>query len=289
MSVQEAVRILREFEETEGETLRAQYGAEAVAVAEDLARVLDDRLQSESGRRGTISPYESLWPAFQADPEGVEPKLIGALEAMIEADPALGQRLNAFVEEFHRAAAPENREEANLIGENVTATDVVPDTTITAGERYNQGEGEYLYGNVKGGAEALGANIGVTEVNPQAMGQETHWSPKGARTRIRVDEAATVPEFFGHLDASIDAHPDLAAEEKSELHRALHQVQELMDQGEAADVSELKATLRRMGEISPDILDATLEGLLNFVSSLVDDVIAALQEMQVRREPARGE
>ena len=276
MSVQETVRILREFEETEGETLRAQYGPEAVAVAEDLARVLDDRLQSESGRRGTISPYESLWPAFQADPEGVEPKLIGALEAMIEADPALGQRINAFVEEFHRAAAPENREEANLIGENVTATDVVPDTTITAGERYNQGAGEYLYGNVKGGAEALGANIGVTEVNPQ----------EGTRTRIRVDEAATVPEFFGHLDASIDTHPDLTAEEKSELHRALHRVQELMDQGEAADVSELKATLRRMGELSPDILDATLEGLLNFVSSLVDDVIDALHEMQVRREQA---
>ncbi|MFP4395131.1 MAG: hypothetical protein ACLFTI_07685 [Anaerolineales bacterium] len=274
MSVQETVRILREFEETEGETLRAQYGAEAVAVAEDLARVLDGRLQSESTRRGTISPYESLWPAFQADPVDVEPKLIGALEAMIEADPALGQRLNAFIEEFHRAIASENREEANLIGENVTATDVVPDTTITAGERYNQGEGEYLYGNVKGGAEALGANVGVTEVNPQ----------EGARTRIRPDEAATVPEFFGHLDASIDTHPDLAAEEKSELHRALHQVQALMDQGEAADVSELKATLRRMGEISPDILDATLEGLLNFVSSWVDDVIDALREMHVRRE-----
>ena len=274
MSVQETVRILREFEETDGETLRAQYGAEAVAVAEDMARVLDDRLQSESTRRGTVSPYESLWPAFQTDPVGVEPKLIGALEAMIEADPALGQRINAFVEEFHRAAAPENREEVNLIGENVTATDVVPDTTITGSERYNQGAGEYLYGNVKGGAEALGANIGVTEVKPG----------EGTRTRIRPNEAATVPEFFGHLDASIDTHPDLSVAEKSDLHRALHQVQEMMDQGEAADVSQLKATLRRMGDISPDILDATLEGLLNFVSSLVDDVIAALQEMRVRRE-----
>ena len=93
-----------------------------------------------------------------------------------------------------------------------------------------------------------------------------------------------MPEFFGHLDASIDTHPDLSVAEKSYLHRALHQVQEMMDQGEAADVSQLKATLRRMGDISPDILDATLEGLLNFVSSLVDDVIAALQEMRVRRE-----
>ena len=67
MSVQETVRILRKFEETDGETLRAQYGAEAVAVAEDMARVLDDRLQSESTRRGTVSPYESLWPAFQTE------------------------------------------------------------------------------------------------------------------------------------------------------------------------------------------------------------------------------
>ncbi len=274
MSVQETVRILREFEETEGETLRAQYGAEAVAVAEDMARVLDDRLQSAPGRRDTVSPYESLWPAFQTDPVGVEPQLIGALEAMIEADPALGRRLNAFMEEFHRAIAPENREEANRIEEDVTATDVVPDTTITAGEGYNQGAGEYLYGNVKGGAQALDAEIGVTEVHPQ----------EGARTRIRVDEAATMPEFFGHLDASIDAHPDLSPAEKVKLHQALHQVQEMVGQGEAADVAQLKATLRRIGDISPDILDATLEGLLNFLSSLVDDVIEALQGMHVRRE-----
>ena len=94
MSVQEVTRTIRSYLEEGEDTFRERYGPEAVTAIEDLITMLKLRLEEES-------VYASLWDEFVAEPRATEDELTGALGALIEADPALAERLEAFMEEYH--------------------------------------------------------------------------------------------------------------------------------------------------------------------------------------------
>mgnify|MGYP006299016721 CR=1 FL=1 len=86
MAAQDVIRWLGRLMEDDGETIRRRHGPEAVAAAEDMARFLADRFEEESA-------YAALWEAFEEDPEAHSAEVIGALEAWVEADPALARRI----------------------------------------------------------------------------------------------------------------------------------------------------------------------------------------------------
>ena len=145
MAVREVVRFLRLYFQDEGESLQQRYGPEAVAAAEGIVRLLEPRLQEESA-------YGSLWDAFEEDPEAVNAQLTGALEAFVEGDPGMAKEVNAFVEEIHEVMARSREQKPPIDRQGFTQTDVIPDTTLTAGDKY-EWEGTYLYANVKDGTE----------------------------------------------------------------------------------------------------------------------------------------
>jgi hypothetical protein len=99
MIIQEVVSILGDLVQDDGATLGERYGPRALAVAQSLRSLLAVRLQEES-------PYTSLWEQFEAESQAVTAELTGSLEALVEADPALAERLNAFVEEYHQIIVP---------------------------------------------------------------------------------------------------------------------------------------------------------------------------------------
>jgi hypothetical protein len=98
MAVRQVVRIVRDYVQDNGVLLEQRYGPRAVTVAQDIKSLLAACLRDGSA-------YESLWSRFEVEPQTATGELIGALEALIEADPALVKRLNGFIEEFHRAIA----------------------------------------------------------------------------------------------------------------------------------------------------------------------------------------
>jgi hypothetical protein len=99
MAVRQVVQVVRDYVQDDGVLLEQKYGPRAVTVAQDIKALLAARLRDGSA-------YESLWDRFEVDPQTVTGELIGALEALVEADPALFKRLNGFIEEFHQAIAP---------------------------------------------------------------------------------------------------------------------------------------------------------------------------------------
>ena len=83
MSVRQACDILRAVVQEVERAFEKGFGSRTLSAAQDLASLLENRLCQES-------LYVSIWGDFQADPEGTAPELIGALEAWVEPDPALG-------------------------------------------------------------------------------------------------------------------------------------------------------------------------------------------------------
>lgn len=245
MTVRKAVNILREFAQDEAETLTERYGPEAVSLAQDMQEILRLRFEQE-----VKLAMRSLWRGFQEAPDDTAEELIGALEAMVEAEPSLGRRLNAFVENFYELTASRGEESATLASQNLTATDVTPDTTVTSGEKYNKGEGEYLYGNVKAGTQSLDEEVGAVEV-------------REPRAPVTID-AETLPAFFGHLREAVDTHPDLSPEQKSLLLERLQEVETLLPEGATAPATPLSEHLAQIREMSPDIAERLRHGLRNF-------------------------
>lgn len=238
MTIQETIRILRLFVEGEHENLRQQYGSEAVAVAHDMERVLQERLETESA-------YASLWDAFEMNPDDAAAKLNGALEAMVEADPALGRRLNALTEEFHEVIAPPGAARPDLTPEEVTSTDVVPDTTTTSGEKYGDDAGAYLRGNLKPGAEALS----------ERAGSSTAAIERGEGTSVFKEPTAltTLPQYFDDLHDAIEAYPKGDAADKERLHHAISEIEAALTEESRPTLSTLQEKTAIIEKLAPEI------------------------------------
>lgn len=272
MAIRETVSILSSYFQDEGKSLRRRFGPETVAAAEGIVRLLEPRLQEES-------PYGSLWDQFKADPESVNARLTGALEAFIEGDPGMAKEINAFVHEFHEAIGSSYERRPPIrggnVGDNVTETDVVPDTTITGGEKFSWQQGTYLYGDVKSGTEPLSQDVGAGSADYDRQREPL----------MRSLDTIGIPGLFQQLRETVSEHPALTVEERARLRVLLGEAQEELAKGEDLDTEALIQRLRAVRETAPDVAQNLLDGLAHFASDLGGDIESAIQEMRgsVRR------
>lgn len=143
MSVQEVTRIIRRYLENGEDALTQRYGPQALTAVEDLIATLKTRLQEKSA-------YVSLWDQLEVEPRATTEALTGALEALIEADPALAKRLEAFLEEYRSVT---RRTEAER-GANLAPRESPP-AQLPAGSSDYSEVGTYLYGNLSPGTVTL--------------------------------------------------------------------------------------------------------------------------------------
>jgi hypothetical protein len=103
MAVEDIVTILADYCEDGEETFRELRGPEAVIAVRDLIDLIEGELSGQL-------EYDALWAEFEAAPRQTAPDLSGALEAMIEADPGLADKLEALLNEYHVASRPAGAE-----------------------------------------------------------------------------------------------------------------------------------------------------------------------------------
>jgi hypothetical protein len=281
MRAQEIVRLLRDLVQDDGQTLEQRDGPQALSVAQDMRDLLAVRLAEES-------PFVSLWEHFESDPGGTEAELIGALEALVEADPALVRRLNAYLEDYRWAATPSEIRRARLArsmpGDHGADADdaVVVEGVVIAGEEgmideqeeYSE-EGEYLYGNIP---------------HPMLPGSSVIRDEGRFLDEYELEEelgehGSDVAELFEELDLTIESHPDLAPSVKAGLKVELRAIHAQLDRGENVDED---AIVRRFHAIQS--LDPTVAALaLAELSALVGGFGVVMREVarRVRREGER--
>jgi hypothetical protein len=244
MSVEQAVRILRAFYQDDARTF-ASADPRALSAAEDLASLLEARLGQES-------PYVSLWADFQADPEGTATQLTGALEALVEADPAFGRRLEGFVREWRPMTAWPGSSPRQAL-QDALGTAKVWGTTIPLEADPEVGHGAYLYGNLRPGSVKAGDRGG--EVSDQIEGLD-HVEQLGL-TPSRVSQ------LRDDLYAAVESHPGLDPLLQRDLTAELEDALVEAAKGEAADAERLERRLRNIERMHPDILRVLLDRLAN--------------------------
>jgi len=242
MPVQTVVELLREYLTDEGDSLKQRAGPEAVTVAQDIEALLDNRLRTESA-------YEPIWTRFLTDPPAGEANLIGALEAQVEADPALAKRLNGFVEEYHRVLASSQTRPNQPQVDKSPVGGGVPDTTFTAEDDSTVGEGTYLYGNIR--------SSGVATVGPGIEGEEPDLDRPGP-TAATEPEEHEVRELFERIYASLRDSEDVDPPIEAKIERAVGEIEDEIGKGVTADVDLLERKLLSIKQLSPHGLEIVL-------------------------------
>lgn len=284
MALQDVVELLVKYVRDEGKTLRDQYGPEAIAPAEDLADLVETRLEGKSA-------YVDLWDAFERAPNDTMEELTGALEAMIEADPLLARRMSAFVEEFREVTASEELQAGSSEryvaeeGGDALDTAVKPDLSKTPEDRkpyrpktsgnvpYEDSveRGTYLYGNVKAGTDTVGQEAGIEDFDLE----EQDVRP------TRLAGVSGIPGLFEQLSTEVAHHPALDETEKGEVQTELQILQDQLQAPEAADPELLGQHLRTLRDRVPDVAEVVLQALAAFeLPPSVEDAVE-----QVRLQP----
>ncbi|MBU0496184.1 MAG: hypothetical protein KKA73_22455 [Chloroflexi bacterium] len=277
--IQDIVQVLEDLVQDDGQTLEQRDGPEALSVAQDMRDLLAARLPEES-------PFASLWEQFESDPEGTEAELIGTLEALAEADPALVERLNAYLEDYRWATTPLEIRQARLAqpaseDEDDLADDmVVVEGLVIAGEEdladepdegYSE-EGEYLYGNV-----------------PPTMMPEASVIRDGERLADEYElteglgvHGFAVAELFEELIITIEVHPDLVPSVKASLNVKLQAIHVQLDRGENVDEDAIIRHVRAMQNLDPGVAALALAELGALAGSF--GVVMREVARRVRRE-----
>ncbi len=249
MALEDIVTILMEYLEDGKAVFARRYGSEALITAQDMA----DLLRGELGRQ---LDYDTLWTEFEAAPRETTPQLIGLLEAMVEADPGLGDKLQVLLEDYYAArgsVSPPFRDERP----EAEASELLPrdDTPIESQQVGPQrdtdeaGEGTYLYGNVPAGgptsvgkAERLDLDVLETRGSPQMPDLD-------------------VSELFAQLRSKVEGYPDTAEEEQEALIQELQELETELLLGEEADESAIVEHLRNIGDRDVELLELVLTGI----------------------------
>ncbi len=97
MAVNDIVDLVLLLDRRGGEELEGQAGPEGISLVEELRDLLAARMRESD-------MYTPLWEEFRAEPESNRAEVIGALEAMVEGDAALAERLEVLLEDFNALA-----------------------------------------------------------------------------------------------------------------------------------------------------------------------------------------
>jgi hypothetical protein len=239
MPVQEIVHILTDLID-DGESRMAQrHGPQAVSAAQGARSLVADRLSEDMSD-------DALWSDFESDPRGTAAELTGTLEALVEADPALAERLEGFLQEYYRAARPIPTG-ANDAPQEDTELDEpdAPETELL--EQYDEdvGQGTYLYGNLEPGAVSVEERIDAAETE-EALPRQI--------AGVSLETAGTAPPF-PDLYAAIESYPGLDPGEQRALKNALRGVLNQVARNIMANEERLLYHLMMLKRLNADLFE----------------------------------
>lgn len=235
MSVQEITRIIIRYLEEGEDTFSHRYGPEAATAIEDLITMLRLRLQADS-------VYASLWDDFAAEPRATEDQLIGALEALIEADPALAERLAAFFEEYRDATTRTPAER----GVNLAPRDSPPPHLPASPDDYSE-VGTYLYGNLSPGTVTLDESGG---------GVVSAGEPDITVATPRVGQGIVLfQQMYAFVEETRGLGPDTKLKLRAELEQLATDIADGKEEYEQSIVGHLDAVRRLSSEVYRRVMD----------------------------------
>lgn len=276
MAVGDVVRVLMEYYQDGEEAFERRHGSGAAIAARDMA----DLVRRELG--GQLD-YGALWEEFEAAPRETRPALTGGLEALVEADPGLGDKLDQLMQDYWAARGTLSpgvgRETPEAEVSEFTPRERTPAREQEAppgGHADQAGKGAYLYGNVPAGETV---SVGKTE----GLDLDVLEAREGEQL-VSFD----LTGLFEQLQARIERDPALSEETRGALRQELVELHSELMLGDETDGARVVEHLRRLGDIDGEFLELVLTGLWHTPGRVRAVVEQAVSELRGGNQGAGG-
>jgi hypothetical protein len=140
------------------------------------------------------------------------------------------------------------------------------DETQGGGVAISSGRSTTVGGDVVGGdKETHDSSITVSGVGTgAAVAAGSGASASVTQAAIEAsDLAAILTQWQAQMEAEIDAHPDLSAEDKQDLKETVGKIHQEAAKGEQTDVSRLEKLINTLAVMGPDIFEVAVTTLMN--------------------------
>jgi hypothetical protein len=278
MNAREIVRIIRELEQEDDESIQQRFGTQAQAAAQSMESLLAARLLEES-------PHAALWEQFRESPESAAAALTGVLEMIFEADPAFAERLDAFGSMYEKAMYESEvvekaveSEEAPAIQSDVSQ-DLRQDVTLNAaGQGQTIDKNKYLYGDT---VRDNKPTTPISETEGVSVGESAQ-----VMTRLGTARGLGVPQLFEQLQRAVRDNPALSEVDKNHLVVEIQAIRRQVVPDEAGlrtallKEKDLVRRLENIQRIAPDIADFLFSELASASEDVPDAVQRAVAQVQ---------
>ena len=205
------------------------------------------------------TPHQAAWQAFVDQPEENAASLTGILETLFEAQPAVRDRIEGFMQAISAIEADRTPQSGStsMIEESLKleAGGLVSDgskaSEILADERIEKNPPAYLYGNERPGFES----------DRQAPVSKPFMIGKNAQIVYVPDAPLPFPGLFSELDQLIDTSERLGPKEKEELHQNLQIVRQSLTEEINFNDEKTANAIQTMWDVFPSMADALIESL----------------------------
>ncbi len=234
-------------------------------VLDEMDRYVQAQLEQHTG-------FITLYESFQKNPTAMSAELTGALESIIEGDPAVREFLNAFMHEYdivthteRTGPLPHESGTAEAEEENLDSVELPGTENRIVDQTDDYYEGEYLYGtaNTRRGSESEGRVIDVNEDVSEGLSEDA----------TDLDEIGMhierFPGIFTQVSVAIQEHPQLSPQVKDQLLQHLEAISSQVAREMDANMGVIRQNLYAIQRLSPDILNILMnaEGFQEFLQN----------------------
>jgi hypothetical protein len=225
----------------------------------DMGEFLAKRLQEDT-------PHKAVWKEFSQAPKDNAASIAGILEALFEAQPAVRDRVNGFmqkitaleVRESDHEFTPHHIESDLQHQAGGLVSDEGENSAILADHEVEKNPPAYLYDNERVGFES----------DRQAPSPQPFLVGENAQIIYMPTEKVRFPFMFMHLGRLTDTAKDLTLQEKQVIQEHLQSIRDQLMGMRTLDREQMANDFESIWEVAPDYANVLIESLQDNLDDL---------------------
>lgn len=251
--------LVRHYQEKSGDVSENLLPEKIDDLVDQMGHFIEVRLTEDT-------PYKNVWDDFVNQPEENASYLSGVLEPLFEAQPAVRERVDGFMEqitaiEVKRSdhARTEAGIESDLQSEpGVLTPDEGKSSAILADKKVEKNPPAYLYGNERQNYESA----------RQAPVPKPFMIGENAQVVFLPDEDVPFPRLLDYFAELVDTSTDIKEDSKQLIQEQLETIYLQLSGERHYDKEELAQSFQAIWEEAPSHADALIRSLQNDVNRL---------------------
>lgn len=251
--------LTRHYQEKSGQTEENLLPEKVDDLVQQMGEFLSERLEEDT-------PHKVVWVDFIEEPEDNAASLAGILEALFEAQPAVRERVDGFMQAVTALEVKQSDleftetdiEDTIRSEPGALVSDEAENSAILADSKTEQNPPAYLYDNERAGFES----------DRQAPVSKPFMVGKNAQIIYVPTEKIQFPFMFMHLGRLSETSEKLSLEEKQIVQENLEEIRFQLTEERPYDEAKMANAFEEIWEIAPSYANALIESLQNNIDEL---------------------